>query len=311
MMDWEEEARKAWEQKGWRTAALGYHTAHRGVYVAKATAPEWWQEETVSATDLHTRTFPPLRFVVPGLVPEGLALLAGKPKAKKSWLALDLAIAATADRFTLGEIKPEQGDALYLALEDSLRRVQRRMTKLLGMQKWPSRLLFKTTWKRVDQGGLDGIAAWAKSVERPTLVVVDVLERIRPMPSSSTKATPYSLDYVALAGLQALAAELQIAILVVTHVRKATADDVFDTISGTLGLTAAADTILVLGPKNGVMSLCVRGRDVEEVGKGDPVESEHLPLDHHRRHPARCTEVGCPWSHPGRPRCGRPANVGR
>ena len=237
-------------------------------YLPKAsTALEWWREETVSGDDLQTMTFPPLRFVLPGLVPEGLCLLAGKPKAKKSWLALDVAIAATADRFTLGEIKPDQGDVLYLALEDLLRRVQRRMTKLLGMQKWPSRLLIKTTWKRVDQGGLDGIAAWAKSVERPTMVVVDTLERVRPMPSPSSKATPYSLDYAALAGLQHIATELQIAVIVVTHVRKATADDVFDTISGTLGLTAAADTILVLGPKNGVMSLCVRGRDVEEAEK--------------------------------------------
>src|SRR5262249_59443650 len=108
---------------------------------------------------------------------------------------------------------------------------------------------------------------WAKAVERPTMVVVDTLERVRPMPSPSSKATPYSLDYAALAGLQHIAAELQIAVIVVTHVRKATADDVFDTISGTLGLTAAADTILVLGPKNGVMSLCVRGRDVEESEK--------------------------------------------
>jgi hypothetical protein len=158
---------------------------------------------------------------------------------------------------------------LYLALEDSTRRVQRRMTKLLGAQlgKWPARLIIKTTWKRIDQGGLDGITAWAKAVKRPTLVIVDTLERIRPMPSSSSKATPYSLDYAALAGLQEIAAKLQIAVMVVTHVRKATADDVFDTISGTLGLTAAADTILVLGPKNGVMSLCVRGRDVEEAEK--------------------------------------------
>src|SRR5262249_39265723 len=221
----------------------------------------------VAGDELQTLTFPPLRFVVPGLVPEGLALLAGKPKAKKSWLALDVAIAATANRFTLGGIKPDPGDVLYLALEDSMRRVQRRMTKLLGVTKWPAGLLIKTTWKRVDQGGLDGIAMWAKAVERPTMVVVDTLERVRPMPSPSSKATPYSLDYAALAGLQHIAAELQIAVIVVTHVRKATADDVFDTISGTLGLTAAADTILLLGPKNGGMSLCVRGRDVQESEK--------------------------------------------
>jgi len=229
----------------------------------------WWRQDAVTAAELQSMTFPPLRFVVPDIMPEGVALLAGKPKACKSWMVLDIGIAATSDRYTLGEIKPEQGDVLYLALEDSLRRVQWRMTKLLGAQlkNWPDRLTIKTEWKRVDQGGLDGIEQWAKSVERPVMVIVDTLQRVRPVPGPSSKATPYSLDYEALEGLQALAAKLQILVVVITHVRKATDDDVFDTVSGTLGLTAAADTILVLGPKNGMMTLCVRGRDVEESEK--------------------------------------------
>jgi hypothetical protein len=84
------------------------------------------------------------------------------------------------------------------------------------------------------------------------------------------------LDYEALEGLQALAAKLQILVVVITHVRKATADDVFDTVSGTLGLTAAADTILVLGPKNGLMTLCVRGRDVEESEKTVRFDKGHV-----------------------------------
>jgi AAA domain len=235
-----------------------------------AVAPEaWWRQDAVTGAELQTMMFPPLRFVVPDIMPEGVALLAGKPKAGKSWMVLDLAIAATSDRYTLGEIKPEQGDVLYLALEDSLRRAQWRMTKLLGacVKKWPERLTIKTEWKRVDQGGLDGIEQWARSVERPVMVIVDTLQRVRPIPSPSSKVTPYTLDYTALEGLQALAAKLQLLIVVITHVRKATADDVFDTVSGTLGLTAAADTLLVLGPKNGLMTLCVRGRDVEEAEK--------------------------------------------
>ena len=62
---------------------------------------------------------------------EGVILLCSKPKFGKSWLAYDLGIACTTDRFTLGTIKPAQGNVLYLALEDSKRRLQRRMTKLL------------------------------------------------------------------------------------------------------------------------------------------------------------------------------------
>jgi RecA-family ATPase len=77
-------------------------------------------------------TFPPLSWILPNIIPaEGLTILCSKPKFGKSWLVLDLCIACTHDRFTLGKIKPTQGDVLYLALEDSKRRLQRRMTKLL------------------------------------------------------------------------------------------------------------------------------------------------------------------------------------
>ena len=43
------------------------------------------------------------------------------------------------------------------------------------------------------------------------------------------------------------------------------ADDVFDTVSGTLWLTGAADTILIMKRQAGAVGLYVRGRDIEEV----------------------------------------------
>jgi RecA-family ATPase len=73
-------------------------------------------------------TFNPIRFLVRNLIPsEGITLVCAKPKVGKSWLLLDLALASTMDRYTLGDIRPTQGSVLYLALEDSLRRLQSRM----------------------------------------------------------------------------------------------------------------------------------------------------------------------------------------
>jgi len=46
--------------------------------------------------------------------------------------------------------------------------------------------------------------------------------------------------------LRKLANETGVAIVLVHHLRKADADDAFDTVSGTLGLTGAPDDILVL-----------------------------------------------------------------
>jgi len=90
-----------------------------------------------------------------------VTLLCSKPKFGKSWLAYDLCIGCTMNRMILGDILPAQGDVLYLALEDSKRRLQRRMSKLLpaGIP-WPRHLTLKTEWRRLHEGGLDDIRAW-------------------------------------------------------------------------------------------------------------------------------------------------------
>ncbi len=45
------------------------------------------------AVDLLARNFPEPKWLVPDLLPGGLAMLAGKPKSGKSWLALNWAVA--------------------------------------------------------------------------------------------------------------------------------------------------------------------------------------------------------------------------
>ena len=109
--------------------------------------------------------FQPIKYVVPGIIVEGLTLLAGKPKLGKSWLLLHAAaaVAGADSSFTLG-VQCVEGDVLYCALEDNLRRLQSRLTKLLGIsQDWPTRLDFYCEMPRLAAGGLDIIKAWIKS----------------------------------------------------------------------------------------------------------------------------------------------------
>ena len=176
---------------------------------------------------------------------------------------LDVSLAATADRFTLGTLKPTQGDVLYLALEDSNRRLKRRINKLLPAAEvqWPHRLSLVTEWKRADEGGLDDIEDWCRGAANPVMIVIDTLEKFRPIQNGKTAA--YSADYAAVSALQKIAAKFGIAIVIVHHLRKMDADDPFDTVSGTLGLTGAADTIIVLTRKAGAVTLHTRGRDIE------------------------------------------------
>jgi hypothetical protein len=227
---------------------------------------EPWRDGIINARDLCSMKFDPLKFIVPDLIPEGLTILAGRPKIGKSWLLLLLSSAVATGAVALGQVAAgplPQGDVLYLALEDGERRLQRRMTKLLGAlpENWPLRLDLKTEWRRFDQGGLDDIRAWCKSVRDPRLVAVDTLAKVR-APGNS-KTSPYQNDHDALASLQKLAGELGIGVIVSHHDRKMAADDVFDTVSGTLGLTGAVDTILVLTRKAQSTILHIRGRDIE------------------------------------------------
>jgi hypothetical protein len=271
----EKKAYDGWADPAWKTAAEEYHeqrprpAVHIGPrQTGNGTKPApTWADRAFTAAELQHMTFPPLKFIVPELVPEGATLLVSRPKLGKSWLVLDIAIAVASGRFTLGTLKPIQGDVLYLALEDGRRRLQRRLTRLLPTfsERWSPRLMFLTEWPRADQGGLAGIEQWVSSVEAPRLVVIDTLAQFRKTPNA--RAQLYAEDYGAIAELQKLASKHGIGIVIVHHDRKMEADDVFDTVSGSLGLTGAADTILILKRQAGAITLHVRGRDIEEVEK--------------------------------------------
>jgi hypothetical protein len=154
-------------------------------------------------------------------------------------------------------------EMLYAALEDNPRRLQRRIDKLLspfGAQ-WPERLTLATSWRRLDQGGVDDIRQWIASAAEPRLVVLDTLAGVRPIRTNNG----YTEDYGSLATLHRLANEAGIAIPVLHHTRKMEAEDPIDTVSGTLGLSGCADTILVLNRSSQGTTLYVRGRDIEEA----------------------------------------------
>src|SRR5262249_2625779 len=156
----------------------------------------------------------------------------------------DVCLAVAGGRFVLGETKPVQGDALYLALEDNERRLHWRIKKIVQNDKWPPRLSLHTVWRRVDQGGLEDIEAWIKSVKEPRRVWSDTLAKIRPVGLSREQA--YAADYRAVEGLQGLAGLHQVGLVVNHHLRKAPSeDDPLDEISGTLGLTGGVDAAVV------------------------------------------------------------------
>jgi hypothetical protein len=221
-------------------------------------------EATTTASDLLQQDFPDPKWAVPELLPEGLTLLAGKPKTGKSWWALNVALAVATGGLALGRIRCEPGRVLYLALEDSPRRLKQRVDALLRgtRPEGLDRLELATSWPTLDQGGLERLEARLQAKAR--MVVIDTLARVRRRTDGQENI--YQADYEALAPLADLARRYEVTILAVHHLRKANADDILDCVSGSAALTGAADAVLLLRRARGSeeATLFVTGRDVEE-----------------------------------------------
>lgn len=219
----------------------------------------------ISASTLLATTYREPTWSVPDLVPEGLGLLAGKPKTGKSWLALDFGIAVASGGYALGNIPCKQGDVLYLALEDTQRRLNGRVKAVLQGKPAPEALSIATEWKRADDGGLDDIEMWLQLHPNARLVLIDTLQKVRG--ARKRDAGVYEDDYRAIAEYKKLSDKYTVPFLMVHHLNKMGNDDPLMAVSGTAGITGSADTILVLSrePNDPNAVLYVRGRDVNEA----------------------------------------------
>jgi hypothetical protein len=214
-------------------------------------------------SDLMAREFAPIVEVVPDLLPEGLMLLAARPKVGKSWLALQLGLAVATGGEFLGR-RLERGRVLYLALEDGDRRMRSRLEKLGAGRMDLSMFHYATEWQRGVEGAT-AIAEWVQANPDARLVVIDVLAKMRE--SRSGRDSGYAQDYEDVALLKPPPGR-SVAILLVHHTRKAIADDPLDEVSGTLGVAGAADGAWVLkrARGEGEAELHLIGRDVEQEG---------------------------------------------
>jgi RecA-family ATPase len=216
------------------------------------------------ARDLMSATFPPARFAVPDLIPDGLTFFAGAPKLGKSWMALGLGLAIASGGRALGTIDVEAGEVLYLALEDSPRRLQERLSMVLADESPPDGLTFETAWPRMGSGGSEAIETWIGDHPDARLAIVDVFTRIRA--PELKRADLYRADYEAATELQAIATRSGVAIVAIYHTRKTEDPDFVAMMSGTFGLAAGADTILIArrGRGEADATLYATGRDITE-----------------------------------------------
>ena len=213
---------------------------------------------TIDGETLMSQPLTPLNFVVDTLLSQGLHILAGSPKVGKSWLALWLAVTVAKGEAVWG-MGVNQGTTLYLCLEDSTLRIQNRLFEIT--EDAPASVHFTTNSDTLGKGLEEQLRAFLSEHPDTVLVIIDTLQMIRGTGYDNT----YANDYRDLSALKRIADAHGIAILLIHHLRKELADDVFSRISGTTAISGATDSNFVLRKskrRENTATLYCTGRDI-------------------------------------------------
>ncbi len=229
----------------------------------KSLAPE--KPRFVTAAELDRMELPPVQWAVPGLLPAGLVFLVAAPKMGKSWLAFDLCLSVAAGDDWLG-YETNQGATLYLALEDGLNRLQKRLKTIGdGFTPPPAGCTLAINAPMLNAGLLEFLDGWLTEHPDAKLVCIDTFQKVKPPQGKNENA--YGADYRICSPLQAWAIQHNICVLLVHHTKKGVnPGDIFEGVNGSQGLTGTADATLLLSKENRFDAdavLSITGRDVE------------------------------------------------
>ena len=224
----------------------------------------YFDECEIKTIDAETLVNTPLEatpFVVSELIPQGLHILGGAAKIGKSWLMLWLGLQIAKGQ-PIWNYESRQGTVLYLALEDSYERLQRRLLDITD--EGSSNLHCAVECKTLADGFCEDIDRFVETNPNTKLIIVDTFQKIRADAGGNTNL--YSNDYKELGVLKALAAKHKIAIVLVHHLRKQGADDPVNALTGSTGISGAVDSTFILQrdkrTENAATLFCT-GRDIK------------------------------------------------
>jgi hypothetical protein len=211
-----------------------------------------------TSRELVEKHFEPMRWLLQDLVPaEGLTVLGSKMGNGKSFFLLQLAAALSEGTDFLGRRTDRQG-VLYIALEDSDRRIHDRLNQLRLLDS--ERLFIATTWSKGEKALKDLKIVLTQHPEI-RVVIIDPIVRFLDLLDENS----YAEAYGALSPLKELLDIRQVAGIFSHHCKKAVSElDAFDELLGSTGWGAACDTRLVLRRQRGHPegTLVAGGRDV-------------------------------------------------
>ena len=167
--------------------------------------------KAISAEELLSTPLPPVKWIIPGLLPAGLALFAGPSKAGKSWLTLWLCLQISQGNPVWNrEIEPRT--VIYFSLEDTFNRLQSRIFQLIDGGDAPERLILQTECPSIGQGLEEQVEALVHTYQDVGLIVIDTLQKVR---VSDGNGGMYANDYKEAGALKKLADKYGICILLI------------------------------------------------------------------------------------------------
>ncbi len=229
--------------------------------------------KVISMAELYDTAYPPRMPVVDGLLFAGTYLFVGAPKVGKSFLMGQLAY-HVAMGIPLWGYPVHKGTVLYLALEDDYARLQRRLSRMFGVE-GADNLFFATQAGTVNGGLGEELEEFVEKHPDARLVIIDTLQKVR---EAGGESCSYSSDYEIVARLKAFSDRHGICLLVVHHTRKLEAGDSFDMISGTNGLLGAADGAFIMQKRKRTDNTAV----LDVVGRDQP--DQELTIEFDREH---------------------------
>ena len=214
----------------------------------KYPGPEDKKEEIKiwSLDELVNTRFEQPRWIVDGILPEGLSMLVSGPKQGKSLLAARLALEAGSGTHFLGMFRTNKTGVLYLDLEDTPVFAAERWIKINRGARVPSECKTSFRWNRMDDGGLDTLERALDDNPEIGLVVIDILSNFWPA-DTETGGNTYHKEYAIMNQLGKFADDYGVCCLLVHHDRKVKSGvDMLGGISGTRAMTGAAKTLWIL-----------------------------------------------------------------
>ena len=218
--------------------------------------------QTVTMEELYDTVYPPKAPIVEGLVYAGTYHFVGAPKVGKSFFMAQLGYHVSRG-IPLWNYPVRKGTVLYLALEDDYARLQKRLSRMFGLESTDN-FYFATRSKSLNEGLEEQLTRFVKEHTDARLIIIDTLQKVREV---SGDKFSYASDYDIVTKLKHFSDTHGICLLVVHHTRKLESSDSFDMISGTNGLLGAADGAFVMQKEKRTGNrafLEVAGRDQQE-----------------------------------------------